>query len=243
MKKHKNILVILLLAVGFVGILIWNDQAGVGIGGGTPPPQGTEVLQNRLDALGKNTWDQKSYKSLKVDIGSNQMAGVITEDGMSILLATLEDKASAAMVLSFDQWLSEECGSNWPKINSLIALIKKQVPSPEIKKRIQIYSNFKIFLGNQSSVSSFLKREYTAAEASSLEARINGSLSQEGVSSCSAMQYIKNEWFAEIQYFKKNIHDVFLELKDDQGSCADETCSNFQPYTFYHNQLLKLAKC
>jgi hypothetical protein len=245
MKKHKNILVILILAIVFVGILIWNDQQVGMINIKGPKPQGTENLQDRLDSLGKNTYDPTAYKALKSDIGASEMAQVITTDEMTILLASLEDKVTSAMVLSFDQWLLNECGDFSPKINNLISLMKKQdasVASPDVKKRVEIFSNFKSFLAIQGSVNSFTKGEYTEVKANALASRISNALNQEGVSSCSSMAGKRNDWMNEITNFKK-IHDAFGVFTSMSGSASEETCEKYKPYTFYYNQLLTSRKC
>lgn len=235
----------LILASVFVGVLIWNEQQVEGIDVNGSKLQGTENLQFRLDSLGKNTYDPAAYNTLKSDIGANQMAQVISEDEMIVLLASLEDKATSAMVLSFDQWLSDECGDFSPKINALITLMKKQdalVASPDVKKRVKIFSNFKSFLSIQGGVNSFTKGEYTEAKANALASRINSALGQEGLSSCSEMSDKKSVWFKDIAEFK-NLHDAFGVFIDDAGSASGETCEKYKPYNFYYNQLLNSGKC
>ena len=245
MKKHKTILIMLILAATFVGVLVWNEQQVEGIIIRGPKPKGTANLQVRLDSLGQNLYDPSTYNALKSEIGASEMAQVITSDEMTILLASLEDKATSAMVLSFDQWLSDECGDFSPKINTLISLIKKQdasVASPDVKKRVKISSNFKSFLALQGSVNNFTKGEYTEAKANALASRISSALSQEGVRSCSSMAGKKNDWKNEIANFKK-IHDAFGVFTSIPGSASEETCEKYKPFTFYYNQLLKSGKC
>ena len=245
MKKHKNLLIMLVLAATFIGVLIWNDQQVGMINIKGPKPQGTENLQLRLDSLGKKNYDPTAYNALKSDIGASEMAQVITTDEMTILLASLEDKATSAMVLSFDQWLSDECGDFSPKINTLISLMKKQdasVASPDVKKRVKIFSNFKSFLALQGSVNNFTKGEYTEAKAIALASRISSALSQEGVSSCSSMAGKKNDWMNEIAGFYA-IWDAFDGINNSTGSALSSTCDKYKPYTFYYNQLLTSGKC
>ena len=235
----------LILAATFVGVLVWNEQQVEVIDINGPKPQGTENLQLRLDSFGKNTYDPTAYNALKSDIGASEMAQVITTDEMTILLASLEDKATSAMVLSFDQWLSNECGDFSPKINTLISLMKKQdasVASPDVKKRVEIFSNFKSFLAIQGSVNSFTRGEYTEAKANALASRISNALNQEGVNSCSYMAGKKNDWMNEIVGFKA-IWEAFDDIINSTGSALSSTCDKYKPYTFYYNQLLTSGKC
>ena len=235
----------LVLAALFVCVLVWNELNVNTIHLQGPKPLGTENLQLKLDSLGKNYYNTEAYNSLKSNIGASQMANVISEDEMNILLASLEDKATLAMILSFDQWMSNDCGEISNKIITLISLMKKKdalMGSPEVNKRLRIYSSFQSFLALQGRVSNFLRGEYTESSANALESSINSASNQEGVNSCSMMSSKKSDWLSQIQAFKK-IYIAFTVLKDETGSVADETCDAFKPYSFYYNQLLTLGKC
>jgi hypothetical protein len=216
-----------------------------GIDTSGPNPQGTEKLQARLDSLGKSSYDESVYKAVKSDIGASQMAEVITELEMNTLLASLEDKVAAAMVLSFDEWLSNDCGSITSESNALVSLMKKQstmVTSEELTNRITIYSNFKVFLANKGRVNQFILGQYTESGAQSLKAKINSDLGRLGVSTCSAMSSKKNDWMNEIQEFEK-IPGIFDIIITSDGPATDETCQKCQRYKYYHDQLINSGKC
>jgi hypothetical protein len=245
MKKNRSLLIMLALAACFVGVLIWNEQQVEGIDTSGPKPQGTERLQARLDSLGRSQYDESVYKAVKSDIGASQMAEVITELEMNTLLASLEDKAAAAMVLSFDEWLSNDCGSITSESKALVSLMKKQstlVTSEELTNRITIYSNFKVFLANKGRVNQFLLGQYTESGAQSLKAKINSDLGRLGVSTCSAMSSKKNDWMNTISDFKKD-HEAFIIFFEDQGAASNNTCEKYKPYKFYYDQLINSGKC
>ena len=173
------------------------------------------------------------------------MANVITEAEMTVLLASLEDKVTAAMVLSFDKWQTNDCGSMNGQINSLVALMKKQIANsaaPEAKKRIKIYSNFKYFLSNQSKVNQFLNGQYSDAFALNLKINIDRTFHQVGVSNCNVMSIKKTEWLNTISEFKKD-HEAFEIFINDEGAVSDETCQKYKRYNFYSNQLINSGKC
>jgi hypothetical protein len=245
MKKSKNLVIILALAAGFIALLVWNEQQTPGIDTSGPKPQGTEKLRLRLDSLGKEHYDEAAYKALKIDIGASQMAEVISHDEMVLLLASLEDKVAAAMVVSFDQWLANDCGTLSEEINSLVSLMKNQntaVNSTDLENRLNIYSNFKVFLANKISVDQFLSGRYTESGANNLKAKIDKNLGLEGVSNCSSMSSKKNEWKNEIAEFKKN-QDAYEAIISNSGPASDGACEKYKRYKYYYNQLLILNKC
>jgi hypothetical protein len=123
--------------------------------------------------------------------------------------------------------------------------MKKQdasVASPDVKKRVEIFSNFKSFLAIQGSVNSFTRGEYTEAKANALASRISNALNQEGVNSCSYRAGKKNDWMNEIVGFKA-IWEAFDDIINSTGSALSSTCDKYKPYTFYYNQLLTSGKC
>ena len=246
MKKHKNILIILLLASVFMGILLWREQDTTGGGVlGPPTNEGVGPLQVRLDFIGNHTYDQSLYKAMKRDIGASQMANVISEEEMNILLASLENKATSAMVLSFDKWMADDCGDISPEVNRLIALMKTQdafFASPDVKKRVKIYSNFRSFVAIQGRVNSLITREYNQTDTDALQARISSALSQEGVNSCHSMSDKSRKWLATIAEFKK-IVDAYQQLINEPGSYEEETCERYKPYTFYYKIFKTSGKC
>jgi hypothetical protein len=245
MNKHKNLVFMLLLASAFIGILIWNNMDTENLGGGEPKPMSTEQLNRRLDSLGQNPWDEKAYKALKTDIGASEMAKEISTMEMDDFLAVLEEKAAKAMILSFDNWLSEDCG-NVNKINGLVAKMKEQdamVNSSALRDRIIVHRNFRAFLGCHGSVNGIITREYNQSEVNRLLARIDAAFNQNGVNSCGEMSNRRNEWIEEITKFK-GIPGAFELLVDPEyGRVRTQTCDEFRRYTFYFNELVKADKC
>jgi hypothetical protein len=245
MEKHKNLLFMMILASAFIGILIWNNMDTENLGGGEPKPMSTDQLNSRLDSLGLNPWDEKAYKSIKTDIGASEMAKEISTMEMDDFLAVLEEKVAKAMVISFDNWLSEDC-SNVSKINGLVSKMKEQdakVNSSELRNRIGVHRNFRTFLGCQGSVNGIITREYNQSEVDGLLARIDAAFNQDGVNSCGEMSNRRNEWIEEMTKFK-GIPGAFGLLVDPEyGRVRTQTCDEFRRYTFYFNELVKADKC
>ncbi len=244
MNKHKNLVFILLLASAFIGILIWNNMETENLGGGEPKPMSTDQLNSRLDSLGLNPWDEKAYKSLKTDIGASEMAKEISTMEMDDFLAVLEEKVAKAMVISFDNWLSEDCG-NVSKINGLVAEMKEQdamVNSSELRDRIGVHRNFRTFLGCQGSVNGIITREYNQSEVDGLLARIDAAFNQDGVNSCGEMASKKSEWQNKISEFQLK-YNQFLLVMRQSGTLDPEECDGFKPYKFYYNSLISANKC
>jgi hypothetical protein len=244
MNKHKNLVFMLLLASAFIGILIWNNMDTENLGGGEPKPMSTEQLNRRLDSLGQNPWDEKAYKALKTDIGASEMAKEISTMEMDDFLAVLEEKAAKAMIVTFDNWLSEDCG-NVSKINGLVSKMKEQdaiVNSTALRDRIGVHRNFRAFLGCQGSVNGIITREYNQSEVDGLLARIDAAFNQVGVNSCGEMASKKREWESEISAFQLK-YKQFNLVMGQSGTLAPEECDGFKPYKFYYNLLISANKC
>ncbi|MCE2683550.1 MAG: hypothetical protein LW704_11500 [Cryomorphaceae bacterium] len=245
MKKHKNLLFMLVLASAFIGILIWNNREVKNPGGNGDVAMDFTGLTKRLDSLGSNPWDESAYNSISRAIGASKMADLITESEKLDLLGTLEIKATSALVMSFDKWLSDECGVNWPKINALVSTMKEHdqnVHSVAVQKRIGILGNFNRFLACRGQVQRFKVIEFSTYQANSILSNIRAAFNKEGVSSCGEMASKKREWESEISTFeqKSNQFSVLMKRSKNLGSTE---CADFAPYKFYYDSLLAVNKC
>ncbi len=245
MKKHKNLLIMLVLASAFIGVLIWNNREIPPDPPPAPPVKGYTELTKQLDSLGQNPWDEKAYKFAQLTIGSSEMTNKISDAQMNNLLKVLEMKAANAMVISFDKWNSNDCGSV-NRIKVLVAKMKLQsekVNFPALANRIVQFNNFQSFLRLENSVNAIVKKEFDGNAVNVLLDKIAKSFDKEGVKDCSAMFNKKSEWITAMNKFK-DIPGAFGQfMGPDYGRVNPQTCEDFRKYTFYHNELLKVKKC
>jgi hypothetical protein len=242
MNKHKNLLIILSLGVIFIIALIISGQSSESNRAQTIIPLGSKQLQQRIDSLGKVEWDESDYLLIKSDIGASEMAKEITATELDYLVKSLEQQAANAMVISFDIWVSNNCGGSSGNIKNLISKMNSQKSlsvSPDLIDRLNVYSNFQTFLGIGSRVNQFLASKYNTAIESNLISQINSLANSKGLRDCSLIQVKKNEWLNQLKEMNKI--DVAYNLI--VNGTWKINCEPFLPYKYYREDFQNKNRC
>jgi hypothetical protein len=242
MKKHKNILIILSLGVIFIIALLISEQSSESNRTQIIIPLGSKQLQQRIDSLGKAEWNESNYLILKSDIGASEMAKEITPTELDYLVKSLEQQAANAMVISFDNWTRSNCGESSGNIKNLVSKMNSQKSlsvSPDLIDRLNVYSNFQVFLGLGSRVNHYLASKYNSSIESNLINQINSLATSKGLRDCSSMQVKKNEWLNQLKEMNKI--DVAYNLI--VNGTWKINCEPFLPYKFYREDFQKKNRC
>lgn len=242
MKKHYIIIgIVLLSALFFIPAVIkkYNPSKG-----GTDVENDPSTLNERIEKIGQNPWDQVLYEALigEIDgLASDQQISASERDNYR---STLNINMQKALAISFKKALTESCYSSKMDFKKTSDTISK--PIAELSNQKNTYRKYKQVLGFKSNLYSFLSRKYSEIEATSLINNYRKAFSGEPFQNCASIQNLKNEIAQKVS--KLRSFDADYDIKINQKSRPDTSYYRKNPslmaelksYSFYYQDFLSI---
>lgn len=240
MKKHYIIIgIVLISALFFIPAVIKKyNPSNRGSGGGPNPT----TLNERIENIGQNPWDQVLYEALigEIDgLASDQQISVSERDNFR---STLNINMQKALAISYKKALTESCYSSKMDFKKASDTISN--PIAELNKQKNTYRRYKQVLGFKSSLYNFLSRKYSEIEAASLINNYRKAFSGEPFQNCSAIQNLKNEIAQKVSKLRSFDADYKIKILNKEFpetfyySDNDSRMAELKSYAFYYQDFL-----
>jgi hypothetical protein len=220
MKKHYIIIgIVLISALFFIPAVIKKYKQSNGGSGEGPNPT---TLNERIEKIGQNPWDQVSYDALIWEINGLASDQQISASERDNYRSTLNINMQKALAISFKKALTESCYSSKMDFKKASDTISN--PIAELSKQKNTYRRYKQVLGFKSNLYSFLSRKYSETEATSLINNYRKAFSGEPFQNCSTIQNLKNEIVQKVSRLQSFDADYKIKILNKEF-----------PETFYYS--------
>ena len=236
MKKPVKLVLFMFISALFLGILYWNNSTKIIDVPYTGRTTKIDLLNIKIDSLGKNQYLDNFYKQIKLDIYGMHSAKELSDEEKDDLIRNLETEKMKSLVLSFDQLKNSDC-INVVGLSKWANLLKKQhviIPIPKAQERIAKYRNLSAFLGKRELVNAFLKNEFAIVRYNNLKSQIEQLFKSAGVGDCSSCIVIKKNLLVQLNDFQ-GAYNNFIGIQNGSLPCFPGYKDNFEKYLYYYN--------
>jgi hypothetical protein len=237
MKKHYIIIGVLLVTVlFFIPSLVSKCDKG-----GIPTGEGNELvgdINERIEKIGKNPWNQAAYDSVMLDIISSSSLGDISVSVKESYLQSLDLNMQRALAISYEKSLST-CYANVKELNKASAKIKKL--KPVLIPQKLIYSDYQQALGFQNKLTSFLAGKYSEEGKNNLLSNYQNAIDGKRFQRCTAIQDLKTKIQNQLNSFAGFYGDYNYNIEKGNNLTHysnDAAAKNeLKNYRYYDNDL------
>ena len=235
MKKHSLILIVVIVAglLFSLSLLITKGP----FGGGGPPPRKKMNIDERIDSLGKLTFNEDSLLTIEGDINMFESVGKINSGKKSSLLSNLEYAKQNALVLSLKNWLNNSCNSS--DIDKVVRVGNTcSNKSNELQDLLNVHGRYNAVLSYNSKLSAFLAGEYNQGTADALINGISSAVSGEPFRNCSAISSLQSKVNSEIASFKNFVEQEYIQAETANNWFKIDP-TQIGKYNFYNKKYLE----
>jgi hypothetical protein len=199
MKKHYIIIgIVLISALFFIPAVVkkYNQQNGGSDGGPNPT-----TLNERIEKIGQNPWDQVSYDALIGEINGLASDQQISASERDNYRSTLNINMQKALAISFKKALTESCYSSKMDFKKATDTISN--PIMELSQQKGVYRKFRSALDYKLKLNYFLSGKYSDGEANKLISGFSSLINGEPFLRCSTIQSLRKNIQQECVTFKE----------------------------------------
>jgi hypothetical protein len=247
MKKYKNLGVLFLSGLAFIGLFYFVGEGNFNIPVNEPTSPIYDELNKNIGEFGMNIYEDLVYSKLKQECIGAKEADEISSEEQSRLMLQLELAKSEALIRSFDAIKNTNCLGS-VKLTEITNLLRKQQKIKsldEAKKRIDIYQNIRRLSSLGGKVNGFLRQQYTNTRARDLRNEIALVCGLPGVNICTEVRNLKDNWLSKLDRFA-DIDADYMKIRNNVKLFLDtpnhcELYAKFGPYPFYTKELKNMS--